>query len=177
VRRYAPVRGGAAGVRGARPDGSWGRGGAGPGEWTAPRAIAIDGRGRVYTIDRADDRGQIFTPAGADPGAFGEDVEPAPVPAATAPSALPSTLCSNGGGFGVEITAAPASIPRGDLFQMEVQVRDGCRSGPPSANIELQVVAVMPGHGHGMNTHPRVAPAAPGRFLVTGLRFHMPGSW
>jgi hypothetical protein len=177
VRRYAPVRGGAAGVRGARPDGSWGRGGAGPGEWTSPQAIAVDRRGRGYVVELAGDRGQIFSATGAYLGAFGKDVEPAPVPAAAAPSALPKTLCSNGAGFGVEIVAAPGSIPLGDLFEIEVQVREGCRSGLPAENIELKVEAVMPGHGHGMNTHPRVAPTAPGRFLVTGLRFHMPGRW
>jgi len=177
VRRYAPVRGANGTVRGARPTGAWGRAGTGPGEWTYPQAIAVDRRGRVYTIDLADDRGQIFSAAGAYLGSFGEDVEPAPEPIVSAPLRLVKTLCSNGGTYGIDILAAPDPIPLGDLFDIEVRVREGCRSGPPAEKVGLEVEAIMPGHGHGMNTHPRVATLGGGRFLATGLRFHMPGRW
>jgi DNA-binding beta-propeller fold protein YncE len=177
VRRYAPVRGANGALRGARPAGAWGRGGTGPGEWTYPQAIAIDRRGRVYTVDQADDRGQIFSRAGAYLGSFGEDVEPAPEPDAPTPARLPKTLCSNGATYGIEILGAPDPIPLGDLFEIDLQVREGCRSGPPAETAGLEVEAIMPGHGHGMNTHPRVAPLGSGRFLATGLRFHMPGRW
>ena len=177
VRRYAPLRGTGGAVRGARPAGAWGRAGMGPGQWTYPQAIAVDARGRVYTVDLADDRGQIFSPAGAYLGSFGEDVEAAPPPDAPAPERLARTVCSTGATFGVDVLVAPDPIPLGDLFDLEVQIREGCRSGPPAEAIALEVDAIMPGHGHGMNTHARVAPLGPGRFLVTGLRFHMPGRW
>ena len=177
VRRYAPVRGANGAVRGAPPAGAWGHAGTGAGQWTYPQAIAVDRRGRVYTVDQADDRGQIFSTSGEYLGPFGEDVEPAPEPMAPAPAVLAKALCSNGGTYGIDILAAPDPIPLGDLFELEVQVREGCRSGPPAATVGLEMEAIMPGHGHGMNTHPRVAPLGSGRFLVTGLRFHMPGRW
>ena len=177
VRRYAPVRGASGVVRAARPEAAWGRAGAGPGEWTSPQAIAVDRRRRVYTFDLADDRGQVFSGAGAYLGAFGEDVEPAPEAIVTAPTALPKSVCSNGATYGIDILAAPDPIPSGELFEIEMQIHEGCRSGPPAEKIIIEVEAVMPGHGHGMATQPRVAPLGPGRFLVTGLRFHMPGRW
>ncbi len=177
VRRYTPVRGANGAVRGAQPDAAWGRAGTGRGEWTYPQAIAIDRRGRVYTVDQADDRGQIFSAAGKYLGTFGEDVEPAPEAAAPAPAVLAKTLCSNGATYGVDILAAPDPIPLGDLFDIDVRIREGCRPGPPAEAVGLEMEAIMPGHGHGMNTHPRVAPLGGGRFLVTGLRFHMPGRW
>ena len=177
VRRYTPVRGGSRAPRSARPAGSWGRAGTGPGEWTYPQAIAVDRRGRVYIVDLADDRGQIFTAAGAYLGSFGEDLELTPEPVAPVPARLPRTVCSNGATYGIDILTAPASIPLGDLFEIDVQVREGCRAGAPAEKIDVEVEAVMPGHGHGMNTHPRAAPLGRGRFLLTGLRFHMPGRW
>ena len=177
VRRYAPVRGANGAIRGARPAGAWGRAGTGPGEWTYPQAIAVDRRGRVYAIDQADDRGQVFSAAGVYLGPFGEDVEPAPEPAVPAPARLAKMLCSNGATYGIDILSVPDAIPLGDLFEIDLQVREGCRSGPPAETAGLEVEAIMPGHGHGMNTHSRVAPLGSGRFLVTGLRFHMPGRW
>ena len=65
----------------------------------------------------------------------------------------------------------------GELFELDLQVREGCRAGAPAEDVLLEVEAVMPGHGHGMNTHPRASPLGAGRFLVSGLRFHMPGRW
>jgi sugar lactone lactonase YvrE len=43
---------------------SWGRPGAGPGEFNLPHSIALDSSGRVYVADRENSRVQIFTPAG-----------------------------------------------------------------------------------------------------------------
>ena len=43
---------------------SWGRPGKGPGEFTTPHGIAVDGRGRVLVGDRENLRVQVFTPEG-----------------------------------------------------------------------------------------------------------------
>jgi DNA-binding beta-propeller fold protein YncE len=174
VRRYARAAGSR--FRALPP---WGLAGKGAGEWADPQAIAVDARGRVYVVDRSDDRGQIFSAAGAFLGTFGEDVEPTPIaaPSAEAPAALPKTVCSTGARYAVEMLRSPDPIPTGELFDLELQVRDGCRSKRPAEGIQLEVDATMPGHGHGMNTQARIAPLGPGRFLVTGLRFHMPGRW
>ena len=179
VRRYAPVRGAAGLVTRAEPAGRWGRAGTGAGEWTYPHAIAVDGRGRVYVTDLADDRGQVFTAAGDYVGRFGEDVEP--IRAAEeepAPPALPATICSNAETFSVTMRAAPETIPVGTLVDLEVEIAEGCKRGRPAGEgVQLRVDAIMRSHGHGMNTRPRTTPLGRGRFAVSGLRFHMPGRW
>ena len=175
VRRYAPRRGKGGLVRGVSAAGAWG---AADPAWRDPQSIAVDGRGRVYVVDRANDRGRIFSAAGEPLGTFGEDVEPAPPAAEASGPALPARLCANGGAFRVEVLAAPSPVPLGALFDLEVALREGCAgAGAPVGEAQLRVAAVMPGHGHGMNTQPRSAPLGDGRFAVSGLRFHMPGEW
>ena len=44
---------------------TWGRPGGGPGEFTTPHAVAIDGRDRVLVADRENNRIQLFDRAGA----------------------------------------------------------------------------------------------------------------
>ena len=44
---------------------TWGRPGDGPGEFTTPHAVAIDGRDRVLVADRENNRIQLFDRAGA----------------------------------------------------------------------------------------------------------------
>ena len=43
---------------------SWGRRGAGPGEFLTPHGIWVDGRNRVYVCDRDNDRVQVFSTEG-----------------------------------------------------------------------------------------------------------------
>ena len=42
----------------------WGKAGSGPGEFNNPHALALDGKGRLYVADRANNRIQIFTQDG-----------------------------------------------------------------------------------------------------------------
>ncbi|HZT42739.1 MAG TPA: peptidyl-alpha-hydroxyglycine alpha-amidating lyase family protein [Chthonomonadaceae bacterium] len=44
--------------------GAWGKHGTGPGEFRLVHSIAVDAQGRVYVVDRANDRIQVFTPEG-----------------------------------------------------------------------------------------------------------------
>lgn len=44
---------------------TWGRPGSGPGEFTTPHAVAVDGRDRVLVADRENNRIQLFDRAGA----------------------------------------------------------------------------------------------------------------
>jgi DNA-binding beta-propeller fold protein YncE len=44
--------------------GTWGKRGAGPGEFHTPHAVAVDARGRVFVADRENYRIQIFDGAG-----------------------------------------------------------------------------------------------------------------
>lgn len=41
----------------------------------------------------------------------------------------------------------------------------------------LEVDAVMPAHGHGMNYRSEVQLLEPGHFIAEGMLFHMPGKW
>lgn len=68
----------------------------------------------------------------------------------------------------------PAPIRLGEFFALDIAVcaRDG--TSPPAA---LRVDAQMPEHRHGMNYRPSVARAGDGRYVASGLLFHMPGRW
>ncbi|WP_175500634.1 FixH family protein [Litoreibacter janthinus] len=41
----------------------------------------------------------------------------------------------------------------------------------------VSIDAIMPAHQHGMNYTPVVNPSTDGQFSVSGMVFHMPGSW
>ncbi len=50
--------------------------------------------------------------------------------------------------------------------------------GLPLSDAEITVAGGMPLHDHGLPTQPLVnSEHAPGRYLLEGIRFHMPGQW
>ena len=50
--------------------------------------------------------------------------------------------------------------------------------GSPLAGAEISVLGGMPDHDHGLPTLPVVTTeTSPGRYLLEGVRFHMPGRW
>ena len=50
--------------------------------------------------------------------------------------------------------------------------------GVPLNGAQMSVVGGMPDHDHGLPTSPVVTgEIAPGRYLLEGVRFHMPGRW
>jgi hypothetical protein len=50
--------------------------------------------------------------------------------------------------------------------------------GTPVADAELAVEGGMPEHDHGLPTRPRVTRyLGDGKYLLEGMRFHMPGAW
>lgn len=178
VHRFRPEPAGA--PSGARLVSSWGRPGAGPGEWSQPQAIAVDARDRVYVADLAGGRCQMFTSDGVYGAAFGEDMTlgyPPDSPPSHGDAGTPTrAICSNGGRYRVSVGAADP-FPLNQLFGLEVEVEEGCgpQRGPAAAG--LRVDAAMPGHRHGMNTDAVVTPRGGGRFGVQGLLLHMPGRW
>jgi hypothetical protein len=68
----------------------------------------------------------------------------------------------------------PAELKVGRFFAAEVIA---CRAPDLGSVRSIVLDAQMPAHGHGMNYRPVVAETAPGRFRVTGLMLHMPGTW
>ena len=50
--------------------------------------------------------------------------------------------------------------------------------GAPLIGAQMSVVGGMPDHDHGLPTSPVVSKEiTPGRYLLEGMRFHMPGRW
>lgn len=99
--------------------------------------------------------------------------------------AAPALACDPGlpGGDAVRIEGQryvvawrPRSAPirLGEFFALEIAV---CARGGASVPTTLRVNAQMPEHRHGMNYRPSVARAGEGRFVASGLLFHMPGRW
>ena len=83
------------------------------------------------------------------------------------------TLSMSGGGQ-IE-WKAPAPLPRGEPFAMDVSITDG--AGRPVEGVSLIVDCTMPHHGHGMNVRPTATQVGPGRWKVEPMLLHMPGRW
>lgn len=77
-------------------------------------------------------------------------------------------------GYHLVATPTPNPIPLNEAFVYDVEVHpiQGDADG-----LALAFDAVMPDHGHGMNTLPEVEATGAGTFRVEGLLFHMPGDW
>lgn len=68
----------------------------------------------------------------------------------------------------------PAAIVVGRHFAVEFSI---CPKGDAPAPQSMRIDAHMPAHRHGMNYAPQIARTSEGRYLATGLMFHMPGRW
>ncbi len=114
-------------------------------------------------------------PGKIDPGQVDADASSAQAPARpwNAAQATPS----NAGTYLIRVTPAPASVPQGKVFALEVWVFDAKNPEQPAADVRLSVDADMPEHGHGLPRKPSVEQRGPGHFVASGLRLHMPGLW
>lgn len=80
---------------------------------------------------------------------------------------------------------APSPLPTSALFELEVTLTDA--EGRPVEDAKVWADAKMPQHGHGMTTKPEPDPGQctpdgacrhpGGRYVVRGMKFHMPGDW
>jgi hypothetical protein len=89
---------------------------------------------------------------------------------------VPQSVESNGGAFSVELVRFPTPPPRNSPFSFEFKLTSRSKAhaaGPP----EIEVDARMPNHRHGMMTQPKAKHLEDGRFVVTGMQFHMAGKW
>lgn len=79
-------------------------------------------------------------------------------------------------GFEVTYTTAPDPIPLNAPFALVVDVENSAGM-PPDLVVEAN--AEMPQHGHGMNTiaYSEADTDTPGRFHISGMQLHMPGTW
>jgi len=78
--------------------------------------------------------------------------------------------------FKVSYVSSVIPIPVGRIISWKLRVETA--DGRPVKNAEVSVNGGMPEHGHGLPTMPRVTEgAAPGDYVVQGLKFSMPGWW
>lgn len=86
-------------------------------------------------------------------------------------------VASNGGGYLLRVMSSVEPLPENEVFALSVWVFDPQRPAQPLREVELAADAGMPEHGHGMNRVPEVARREDGGFEVSGMLFHMLGSW
>lgn len=112
-------------------------------------------------------------------------VAAAPPPASAARAALPAGVTereareglTQNGTFRIRWESQPSPIPRNQPFTLRVHVTRADAPDAPLPDAELEVNALMPEHGHGMNTFPRTTRQPDGSFLAEGMLFHMRGRW
>lgn len=86
-------------------------------------------------------------------------------------------VASNGGEYLLRVRSSVDPLPENEVFALSVWVFDPARPGEVLREVELAADAGMPEHGHGMNRVPEVARREDGGFEVSGMLFHMLGSW
>jgi hypothetical protein len=98
--------------------------------------------------------------------------------AAPSPIASPSSTTrawSEQHRFEVGYVSVPSPVPLLAIHAWTVTIADA--SGRPVDDARLTVLGGMPAHAHGLPTVPEVRNLGGGRYLVEGLKFHMPGAW
>lgn len=78
-----------------------------------------------------------------------------------------------GDGYTLVMRPAPAPIPLGRHFAIDLAVCPQAGAAPALTRVEAR----MPEHGHGMNYRTTIVPRGEGRWRANGLLFHMPGRW
>jgi hypothetical protein len=83
---------------------------------------------------------------------------------------------THAGSYVVRWRTTPPEILEGRPFAVEAWVFGAGATDVPLADVELDVDAGMPQHGHGMAALARVERKGDG-WRADGLRFHMAGAW
>jgi len=79
------------------------------------------------------------------------------------------------GGISLEVYSRLSPIEINTIHSWEIVLSD---ANGPISGATLEIVGGMPEHNHGMPTQPQITEElAPGRYLLEGVRFHMPGLW
>jgi hypothetical protein len=77
--------------------------------------------------------------------------------------------------FEVGYASTPSPVPLLQLHSWTLTITDA--GGRPVDGATITVEGGMPAHAHGLPTTPQVKGLGQGRYLVEGLKFHMPGAW
>ena len=73
--------------------------------------------------------------------------------------------------YTLTLEKAPSSFPENEIFTFEFKLAGA------AAGLRIEADCTMPGHGHGMNTSPKITEIQPGHYKVEGMQLHMPGEW
>ena len=84
-------------------------------------------------------------------------------------------VSTDGGTYVVDWQTTPETIPLNETFSIDVSVT--LSDGAVADDVNLEVNAVMPAHGHGMDVEPSVSGGEDGAFTVDGMLLHMSGEW
>jgi hypothetical protein len=86
------------------------------------------------------------------------------------------TRVSKTGAFKASYTSDPEAVPVNKLHSWKLKVE--AADGTPVKDAEITVDGIMPEHGHGMPTQPKVTKNyGDGTYLVEGMKFSMSGWW
>lgn len=77
--------------------------------------------------------------------------------------------------FQASYVSSPSPVPLLALHAWTVTVTD--KVGALVDGAKITVLGGMPEHSHGFPTMPQVKELGGGRYLIEGLKFHMPGRW
>ncbi|MFK7864980.1 MAG: FixH family protein [Pseudohongiellaceae bacterium] len=79
-------------------------------------------------------------------------------------------------GISIEIFSEVAPLDINQIHSWMLHLNE--ENGAPLVNAVIEVIGGMPEHDHGLPTQPQVtAEIADGKYLLEGVRFHMPGKW
>jgi len=77
--------------------------------------------------------------------------------------------------FQARYVSTPSPVPLLALHAWTVTITDAAEA--PVTGATITVLGGMPEHSHGFPTVPQVKELSGGRYLIEGLKFHMPGKW
>jgi hypothetical protein len=77
--------------------------------------------------------------------------------------------------FRASYVSSPAPVPLLTVHSWTVTIVDADEH--PVTDARITVLGAMPEHDHGFPTLPKVKNLGGGRYLIEGLKFHMPGNW
>lgn len=88
----------------------------------------------------------------------------------------PDLQTTSGDGLQINLYSRLKPLQLNTMHSWEIELLDS--SGTVITDAVLQVQGGMPEHDHGLPTSPQVTRKLPdGRYLLEGMRFHMPGLW
>ena len=77
--------------------------------------------------------------------------------------------------FQISYRPSRVPVPINTIQSWTLTITDS--GGRPVDGAVIEIAGDMPEHGHGLPTTPQVRSLGGGRYMLEGLKFHMPGWW